>query len=172
MYRVSKHWRFAELFVISCFYFIIHCILLTERAAFFVCLFALGNQWNTWYMYTQLQGRSERGCGGWRTPIIILSRHLEPQSANEASKVQEQGLAQNKFAAGKPRALGLPTANVFLTTVFQIVFLSTKDWRRAEYTVRNVENTTALFRANTSYMVVPASLLVIVTSYYPSPYLL
>ena len=40
-------------------------------------------------------------------------------------------------------------------------------WRRAEYTVRNVETTTALFRANTSYMVVPASLLVIVTSYYP-----
>ena len=31
-------------------------------------------------------------------------------------------------------------------------------WRRAEYTVRNVETTTALFRANTSYMVVPASL--------------
>ena len=28
-------------------------------------------------------------------------------------------------------------------------------------------DTTALFRANTSYMVVPASLLVIVTSYYP-----
>ena len=37
--------------------------------------------------------------------------------------------------------------------------------RRAEYTVGNVETTTALFRANTSYMVVPASLLVIVTSY-------
>ena len=36
-----------------------------------------------------------------------------------------------------------------------------------QYTVRNVETTTALFRANTSYMVVPASLLVIVTSYYP-----
>ena len=31
MYRVSKHWRFAELFVISCFYFVIHCILLTKR---------------------------------------------------------------------------------------------------------------------------------------------
>ena len=31
-------------------------------------------------------------------------------------------------------------------------------WRRAEYTVRNVETTTALFRANTSYTVVPASL--------------
>ena len=30
--------------------------------------------------------------------------------------------------------------------------------------VRNVETTTALFTANTSYMVVPASLLVIVTS--------
>ena len=40
-------------------------------------------------------------------------------------------------------------------------------WRRAEYTVRNVETTTALFRANASYMVAPASLLVIVTSYYP-----
>ena len=43
--------------------------------------------------------------------------------------------------------------------------------RRAEYTVRNVETTTALFRANTSpkrdlYMVVPASLLVIVTSQF------
>ena len=37
--------------------------------------------------------------------------------------------------------------------------------RRAEYTVRNVETTTALFRANTSYMVVLASLLVI-TSYF------
>ena len=34
------------------------------------------------------------------------------------------------------------------------------------YTVQNVETTTALFRANTSYMVVPASLLVIITSYY------
>ena len=34
MYRVSKHWIFAELFVFSCFYFyIIHCILLTERDA-------------------------------------------------------------------------------------------------------------------------------------------
>ena len=39
------------------------------------------------------------------------------------------------------------------------------DWRRAEHTVRNVETTTALFRANISYMVVPASLLVIVTSW-------
>ena len=43
---------------------------------------------------------------------------------------------------------------------------------RTEYTVRKVKTTTALFRANTSpkrdlYMVVPASLLVIVTSYYP-----
>ena len=37
-------------------------------------------------------------------------------------------------------------------------------WRRAEYTVRNVETTAALFRANTSYMVVPASLLVKITS--------
>ena len=37
--------------------------------------------------------------------------------------------------------------------------------RRAEYTVRNVKTTTALFRATTSYMVVPASLLVTVTSY-------
>ena len=37
----------------------------------------------------------------------------------------------------------------------------------SEYTIRNVETTTALFRANTSYMVVPASVLVIVTSYYP-----
>ena len=35
-------------------------------------------------------------------------------------------------------------------------------WRRAVYTVRNVETTTALFRANTSYMVVPSSLLVII----------
>ena len=33
MHHVSKRWRFAELFVISCFYFVIHCILLTERAA-------------------------------------------------------------------------------------------------------------------------------------------
>ena len=39
--------------------------------------------------------------------------------------------------------------------------------RRAEYTVRNVKTTTTLFRANTSYMVVPVSLLVIVISYYP-----
>ena len=39
-------------------------------------------------------------------------------------------------------------------------------WRRAEYTVRNIETTTALFRANTSYMVVPTSLLIIVTSYH------
>ena len=30
---VSKHKRFAELFVISCFYFVIRCILLTERTA-------------------------------------------------------------------------------------------------------------------------------------------
>ena len=37
---------------------------------------------------------------------------LEPQSANEASKVLDQGLVQNKFSVGKPRALSLPTANV------------------------------------------------------------
>ena len=40
-------------------------------------------------------------------------------------------------------------------------------WRRAEYTVLNVQTTMALFRANTSSMAAPASLLVIVTSYYP-----
>ena len=45
-----------------------------------------------------------------------------------------------------------------------LVFIGS--WRRAEYTVWNVETTTACFRANTYYMVVPASLLVIVTSYY------
>ena len=45
-------------------------------------------------------------------PIHFLSRHFEPQSPNEASKVLEQGLVQNKFAVGKPSAMGLPTANV------------------------------------------------------------
>ena len=45
-------------------------------------------------------------------PIIFPSRHLEPKSANEASKVLEQELAQNKFAVGKPRAMCLPSANV------------------------------------------------------------
>ena len=45
-------------------------------------------------------------------------------------------------------------------------------WGRTEHTVRNIDTTTALFRANLSlyrdlYMVVPASLLKIVTSYYP-----
>ena len=52
------------------------------------------------------------------SPIFFLSRHLEPRSANEASKVLEQGLVQNKFAVGKPRAMGLPTgfANVLCNT--------------------------------------------------------
>ena len=34
------------------------------------------------------------------------------QSANEASKVLQQRLVHNKFAIGKPRAMGLPTENV------------------------------------------------------------
>ena len=56
---------------------------------------------------------------------MFLSRHLEPQSANEASKVLEQGLVQNKFADGKPRAMGLPTAKctVFLSTEDLLSFL-------------------------------------------------
>ena len=33
MYRVSKHWRSAELFVISCFYSVRHCSLLTKNLA-------------------------------------------------------------------------------------------------------------------------------------------
>ena len=41
------------------------------------------------------------------TPQQILSRHVKPQSANEASKVLEQGLFQNNFAVGKPRAMGI-----------------------------------------------------------------
>ena len=45
-------------------------------------------------------------------------------------------------------------------------------YTHSEYTVRNVKTTTALFRANSSlyrdlYMVVPTSLLVIVTYFYP-----
>ena len=41
-------------------------------------------------------------------PNNFLSWHLEPQSANEASKVLEG----TKFAVGKPRAMGLPTADI------------------------------------------------------------
>ena len=47
--------------------------------------------------------------GGWvwgccdTLQIIFLRRH---QSVNEASKVLEQGLLQNKFAIAKPRAMG------------------------------------------------------------------
>ena len=32
-------------------------------------------------------------------PLIFLSRHLEPQSANEALKVLEQRLVQNKICS-------------------------------------------------------------------------
>ena len=41
-------------------------------------------------------------------------------SANEASKTLEQGLVQNKFAVGKPRAMGLTTgfANVLCNTLY------------------------------------------------------
>ena len=45
-------------------------------------------------------------------PIIFLSQHLEPQSPNDASKVLEQGLAQNKFASSED----LPSC-----TLFQVV---------------------------------------------------
>ena len=59
-------------------------------------------------LYTSSQGRSERGWGRRVTPpIIVLSRHLEPRSANEASKVLEQGLVQDIFSVGRPRAVGL-----------------------------------------------------------------
>ena len=54
------------------------------------------------------QGHSQRrGVTPPPPQIIFLSRHLEPQLANEASEVLEQGLAQNKFAVGKQRAMGL-----------------------------------------------------------------
>ena len=46
------------------------------------------------------------------SPIIIDHLSLEPQSTNEASKVLEQGLVQNKFAVDKPRAMGLLIASV------------------------------------------------------------
>ena len=73
------------------------------------------------------QGRSERGggrgCCGEDTPqYFFLSRHLEPQLANEASKVLQQGLVHNKFAVGKPRAMGLPTgfANVLCSSYMAV----------------------------------------------------
>ena len=64
-------------------------------------------------------GRTEEERGGGVTsPIFVLSRPLEPQLANEASKVLQQGLVHNKLAVGKPRAMGLPTgfANVLCNT--------------------------------------------------------
>ena len=50
--------------------------------------------------------RGKEGGGGGDTPNNLS------QSANKAPKVLEQGLVQNKFAVGKPRAMCLPTANV------------------------------------------------------------
>ena len=57
-------------------------------------------------------------------------------------------------------------------TLFVLRSFKPFSWGRTEYTVLNVKTTTPFFRANTSpyrdlYMVVLASLLVIVTSYYP-----
>ena len=54
-------------------------------------------------MYLFKQSRIASGGRGVTPPNNVY------QSANEASKVLEQGLAQNKFAVGKPRAMGLPT---------------------------------------------------------------
>ena len=74
-------------------------------------------------------------------PIIFPSRHLEPQSANEASKVLEveQWLVQNKFAVGKPRAVGLPTgfANVLCNSILlQFQVAVSKKWLRYRYPLK------------------------------------
>ena len=65
--------------------------------------------------------------------IIFLSRQMKHQL-----EVLEQGLVQNKLAVGKPRAMGLPTANVScfwalkicrVFTLWYIVFYSRKELR-------------------------------------------
>ena len=88
------------------------CYTTTYYARAYFCMPAISIQTSLELYCARARGRTPmHHCAqGWAS----LSRYLylEPQPANETSKVLEQGLVQNKFTVGKPRAMGLPTANV------------------------------------------------------------